>query len=121
MRLSRKAILAFSGAVLAVAAAALGLQAGESWVDAAHDLSAHEKGGADEATLALAVSARRTSYAAMGAALLFALMAGGAFSHRLRRAVARWADAGGPIPLAAGGTTFGGLPQAEGIPRVGPR
>jgi two-component system, cell cycle sensor histidine kinase and response regulator CckA len=114
-------MLAFSGAVLAVAAAVLGVEAGESWVDAANDLSVHEKMGIDEATLALAASARRTSYAAMAAALLFALMAGGAFSLRLRRAVARWADAGGPVPLADREATFPGVRQADALPRVGPR
>jgi signal transduction histidine kinase/CheY-like chemotaxis protein len=65
------------------------LQAGEAWLEAANDLSAHERGRVDEATMALAASARATSVAAVAAALLLALMAAGTLSPRLRAALVR--------------------------------
>jgi signal transduction histidine kinase len=70
------------------------LQAADAWTDSAGALSMHAKVEVDDATGALAASARATSVAAVAAALLVALMAGGAFSSRLRRAGLRWADAG---------------------------
>jgi signal transduction histidine kinase len=70
------------------------LQAADAWMVSASELSTHARAEVDDATGALAASARATSLVAVAAALLLALGAGGSFSPRLRRAVLRLAEAG---------------------------